>query len=139
MMFGRSLAVALACMVGLALGSCTPFSGYVADHWPHFAGGEPDGLPPRPGDPGYNRFILHGQPAQSTVAPAANAQPPVASAQPPAASATGAIAPPPPAAAAQTPTAFAEPPAADTKPAAQFAPAVARPADDQGVVHGGLY
>jgi hypothetical protein len=50
--------------LGLMLGSCSPFSGLVADHWPHFAGGEPDGLPPRPGTPGYAAFIAHGQPSE---------------------------------------------------------------------------
>ncbi len=51
------------------LGSCggaseSGVSGYVADHWPHWAGGMPADVPPRPGAPGYNEFIAHGQPAR---------------------------------------------------------------------------
>ena len=135
----RSVALALACLAGLALGSCTPFSGYVADVWQHFAGGEPGDLPPRPGTPGYNQFISHGQPAQSTASPTASAQPPAASAQPAAAGTTATIAKQTPPVAEQTPTAFAEPPDADTGPDAQLGPAEERPADDQSDVRGGLY
>jgi hypothetical protein len=142
----RSVAVALTCAAGLTLGSCGSFSGYVADSWPHFAGGEPSDLPPRPGTPGYNQFIAHGQPqsTESPVAgaplPAASAQPAAASAQPAATGATAAIAKQPPAATAQTPPAFAEPPPADdTKPDTELAPAVERPADDRSAVQGGLY
>jgi hypothetical protein len=51
--------------LGLALGSCSSFSDYVSDHWPHFAGGEPDGVPPRSGSPGYAAFIAHGQPTET--------------------------------------------------------------------------
>lgn len=40
----------------------------IADHWPHFAGGEPNGLPPRPGAPGYQQFIAHGQDVQNAPA-----------------------------------------------------------------------
>ena len=132
MMLRHSFAVALACAVGLALGSCTPFSGYVADHWPHFAGGEPDDLPPRPGTPGYNRFISHGQPAQSAATPAVGMQPPTAGA-------TGVIAMQRPAAAGQTLSTIAEPPVAGAKPDAQLDPAVESPANDPSVVQGGLY
>lgn len=56
------LAAALALGLAPMLGSCTSFSGYVSDNWPHFAGGEPKDLPPRPGAPGYAAFIAHGQP-----------------------------------------------------------------------------
>lgn len=52
--------------LGLMLASC---GGFVADHWPHFAGGEPNGLPPRPGEPGYQQFIAHGQPEQNQAQP----------------------------------------------------------------------
>ena len=45
---------------GLQLASC---GGFVADHWPHWAGGLPTDAPPRPGTPGYAEFIAHGQPA----------------------------------------------------------------------------
>jgi hypothetical protein len=44
---------------GLNLASC---GGFVADHWPHWAGGMPADVPPRPGSPGYEEFIAHGQP-----------------------------------------------------------------------------
>lgn len=68
----RVVAAALLIGLGLALGSCSSFSDTVSDHWPHFAGGEPDDLPPRPGAPGYDAFIAHGQAQQG--APAGNAQ-----------------------------------------------------------------
>jgi hypothetical protein len=51
--------------LGLNLTSC---GGFVADHWPHWAGGLPDGVPPRPGAPGYAEFIAHGQ-ARPEAAP----------------------------------------------------------------------
>jgi len=44
--------------LGLSLASC---GGFVADHWPHWAGGMPADAPPRPGAPGYADFIAHGQ------------------------------------------------------------------------------
>ena len=44
--------------LGLDLASC---GGFVADHWPHWAGGMPADVPPRPGTPGYADFIAHGQ------------------------------------------------------------------------------
>jgi hypothetical protein len=65
-------AVPVLCL-GLMLASCADF---VADHWPHFAGGEPNGLPPRPGEPGYQQFIAHGQPNQNTGSVSGEAQPP---------------------------------------------------------------
>jgi hypothetical protein len=43
---------------GLNLASC---GGFVADHWPHWAGGMPADVPPRPGAPGYAEFVAHGQ------------------------------------------------------------------------------
>jgi hypothetical protein len=55
-----------------ALGSCTQMSGVVADTWPHWAGGEPAGAPPRPGSPGYDEFINHGKAQSSAANPAAN-------------------------------------------------------------------
>ncbi|HML07342.1 MAG TPA: hypothetical protein VK430_04340 [Xanthobacteraceae bacterium] len=63
--------MAVLCL-GFALGSCGSFSGYVADHWPHWAGGMPDDVPPRPGAPGYEEFIAHGQASkEATASPAA--------------------------------------------------------------------
>jgi len=43
---------------GLNLAGC---GGFVADHWPHWAGGLPADVPPRPGAPGYEEFVAHGQ------------------------------------------------------------------------------
>jgi hypothetical protein len=48
--------------LGLNLASC---GGFVADHWPHWAGGMPADVPPRPGAPGYADFIAHGKPEQA--------------------------------------------------------------------------
>jgi len=126
MILRRSVAVALACTAALALGSCASFSDSVADHWPHFAGGEPSDVPPRPGAPGYNQFIAHGQASQTTPSPGAGA-PPVD------ADATAAIKGTP-ITPDQTPSAFTEPAASDTKPAAP-----PKPADDPSAVRGGLY
>ena len=55
--------------LGLNLASC---GGFVADHWPHWAGGMPADVPPRPGAPGYADFIAHGQakPEQAKPEPA---------------------------------------------------------------------
>jgi len=61
MIVKRRFVVLMALSLGLALGACTPFSGFVADHVPHWAGGMPDDIPPRPGAPGYQDFIAHKQ------------------------------------------------------------------------------
>ncbi len=83
-MTGKGLsAAACALGLGLLLGSCSSFSDVVSDHWPHFAGGEPDGVPPRPGAPGYAQFIAHGQPTEATNSAAGNAQPVAAGAPSP--------------------------------------------------------
>ena len=69
----KSLAMPMAVLsLGLILSSCSSFSGYVADHWPRWAGGMPDDVPPRPGAPGYEEFIAHGQPSNVAAKPAAN-------------------------------------------------------------------
>jgi hypothetical protein len=70
----RFAAAAFALGLGLLLGSCSSVSDVVSDHWPHFAGGEPDGVPPRPGTPGYAAFIAHGQPTETANSPADNGQ-----------------------------------------------------------------
>jgi hypothetical protein len=62
------LAGALLCFAAM-LGACAPFSGFVADHVPHWAGGLPADAPPRPGAPGYDEFIAHGEAAQNAQAP----------------------------------------------------------------------
>jgi len=73
MIFKCLPAAVLVVCLGLMLASCANF---VADHWPHLAGGEPNGLPPRPGEPGYQQFIAHGQQGPGSVS--GEAQPPSA-------------------------------------------------------------
>lgn len=73
MIVKRLVAPGIALWLGAVLGACSPFAGYVADNWPHWAGGLPPDAPPRPGAPGYDEFIAHGEPAQNTTAPAADA------------------------------------------------------------------
>ena len=144
----------LLCLAAM-LGACSPFAGYVADHVPHWAGGLPPDAPPRPGAPGYDDFIAHGQPQPpSAPAPASDA-----GAGPATGATTGTVAAPNAAAAS---TAQAKMPAVKTRngnvqvgrlPSApapatsaeqpiSTAPAepVERPtADDPSVVKGGLY
>ncbi|HEX4407639.1 MAG TPA: hypothetical protein VH206_02590 [Xanthobacteraceae bacterium] len=78
-MFGkRPFAIAIIASLAPALAACgggteSGFSAYVADNWPHWAGGMPEGVPPRQGAPGYNEFISHGganDPARTANAPA---------------------------------------------------------------------
>lgn len=123
-MITRLLAPTMALCLGLLLGSCGSFSGYVADHWPHWAGGEPDDVPPRPGAPGYEEFIAHGQANQankdSTTAGAAPANGNTTNVQ--------AVANPAAAAAAAIPTNVQS-----------AAPSANPPADNRATVEGGLY
>jgi hypothetical protein len=103
---------------GLNLAGCGSF---VADHWPHWAGGLPADAPPRPGTPGYAEFVAHGQ---------SNPDPKQEPAPTPAAVQSGAQ---------QAPLAPA--PAAPASPAPPV-PAAAPAADqlqDSSVVKGGLY
>jgi hypothetical protein len=107
-------------LLGLAvnLAGC---GGFVADHWPHWAGGLPADAPPRPGTPGYAEFVAHGQakpevvsttgPQQPAVTPATDSAP-VPAAQPPQAP--------------QAPSVRATAPADDVS-------------EDASVVKGGLY
>jgi hypothetical protein len=60
--------------LGLALGSCGSFAGTVADHWPHWAGGMSNDVPPRPGAPGYEEFIAHQPAKRDATTPAAAAE-----------------------------------------------------------------
>ncbi len=78
----RLTVAAIGLGLGLALGSCGSTSGYMSDHWPHWAGGLPEGVPPRPGAPGYQEFIAHkptdpdaGNPGTAEAKPAAQAAP----------------------------------------------------------------
>jgi hypothetical protein len=97
--------------------------------WPHWAGGEPAGLPPRPGQPGYEQFIAHGQPVQNPADTAAAAQ------QAPGGGTTATI--------AEQNSAARPPAVAQPRPqqngAAEPAETVEHPVNDSGVVRGGLY
>ena len=122
--------------LGLGLAGC---GGYVADHWPHWAGGLPDDAPPRPGAPGYAEFVAHGQAAQNPGgSPAASS-----AAQQPAAGAiqTGVQKPPsqPATAAAPASSTVAATPAAPVSQAQVPAPADRRPEDSSVLKGGGLY
>ncbi len=68
----KRLSVALMWLgLGLLLGSCGPVAGFTADHWPHWAGGLPEGIPPRPGTPGYDDYVAHRQAETEPAKPAA--------------------------------------------------------------------
>ncbi len=128
----RSAAATVMLCVGAVLASCAgtsnedAFSAYVADHWPHWAGGMPSDAPPRPGTPGYNEFIAHGQADQGVLPPASGANAPAVPVTP-----VFQTAPSAPAAPAEQ--VRPAPPA----PSAQSAPQSA--SDNSSVVHGGLY
>jgi hypothetical protein len=125
----RFVAAALVFGSALALSAC---AGTVADMWPHWAGGEPAGLPPRPGQPGYEEFIAHGQQNQNpAAAPAAAQQAPGGT--------TAAIAERKSAPQQQKPPAFAEPQSQDKSDTEPLPDPDERPASDSGVVRGGLY
>jgi len=62
----RFLAAAIVLGLGLTLGSCGSF---VADRWPHWAGGLPSDAPPRPGAPGYEEFVAHRPVNKEAAAP----------------------------------------------------------------------
>lgn len=120
----RLVVAALVLGSALALSAC---GGTVADMWPHWAGGEPAGLPPRPGQPGYEEFIAHGQPNQNPAAMSA-------AAQQASGGTTAAIAEQKSAA---QPPGHAAPPQENSE--AEPADTVEHPASDTGVVRGGLY
>jgi hypothetical protein len=69
----RFRAPVLVLCASLALASCSSFSGYVSDHWPMWAGGMPNDVPPRPGAPGYEEFISHQQAKDEAAAASAAA------------------------------------------------------------------
>jgi hypothetical protein len=96
-MIGKRLTAGLMIIgLGLAVGSCSAFSGVVADHWPHWAGGMPNDVPPRPGQPGYDEFVAHKQLDNGAAAPAAAAaetNPPAVAGASPQAAASGTPAP----------------------------------------------
>jgi hypothetical protein len=128
----RCIAAAILVCLGPLLGSCgganeSGLSSYVADHWPHWAGGMPDDVPPRPGTPGYDEFIAHGQADQDATKSVPPGGKPVASAtaQPTFQSRPAPV--PAPADQAATPAVQAVPPADNISP------------EDSSVVKGGLY
>ena len=64
-------------MGGLVLASCSSTGNVVADNLPEWAGGLPQGTPPRRGEPGYEAYlrgISGGQPS-TAVQPAATPSP----------------------------------------------------------------
>jgi hypothetical protein len=71
---------------GLLLASCSSTSAFVADTLPEWAGGLPQGTPPRPGTPGYPAYVkaLSGDQPASATEPAAAPQPPPPPPPPPA-------------------------------------------------------
>jgi hypothetical protein len=109
-MIKRLYAPTLMLFVCLALGSCTSFSFFVSDHWPTWAGGMPNDVPPRPGAPGYDEFIARQQGKDATAAV-------------------------PPATPVAVPT--GAPAAGNTN--VQAIPNSNRPPNDQSAVEGGLY
>ncbi|HEX8826676.1 MAG TPA: hypothetical protein VF778_01050 [Xanthobacteraceae bacterium] len=122
----RLFTTAIVLGLGLGLANC---GGYVADHWPHWAGGLPADAPPRPGSPGYADFIAHGQADQDAANSTAAQQPTVGAVQAPVQKPSA----PPAMAAPATPAAA---PAAQ----AQGAPlAGVRPEDPSVLKGGGLY
>jgi hypothetical protein len=133
MMIRRFIAAALLLGGASLLGACSS----MADMWPHWAGGEPAGLPPRPGQPGYEQFIAHGEPNQNPPAAPAPQQAPVAQQAP--AGTTAAIAERKSAAPEQKPPAFAEPQGQERNDAEPLPEPAEQPANDSGVVRGGLY
>ena len=68
MILNRSFLALVTLCFGLGLGGC---AGAVADHWPHWAGGMPEGIPPRPGTPGYDDYVAHRQAETAPAKPAA--------------------------------------------------------------------
>ena len=74
-MLRRALTAAVMLCAALPLGGCgslnTLLSSSVADILPHWAGGLPPGLPPRPNDPGYAEFVRAQQAKSINPAPQA--------------------------------------------------------------------
>jgi hypothetical protein len=122
----RCTAALFVCAVALTLSACG--ANYVADYWPHFAGGEPNDVPPRPGSPGYRKYIEHGQPPDGQSAPVESAQQPAAGGVTPQFSARQSGGGAQPAPAGTTAAAPARQPASATAPSG-----------NQNVGQGGLY
>ena len=62
---------------GLVLASCSSMSAFVADGLPEWAGGLPQGTPPRPGEPGYQAYLrgISGDQPTAAIQPAAAPSP----------------------------------------------------------------
>jgi hypothetical protein len=105
---------------GSGVGNESQFSGYVADHWPRWAGGMPEDVPPRPGTPGYDEFIAHGQANPDPAKPAAPTDKTASNNK-------------------TKPLARVAPAAAPAPPVASAEPDTDQPAEDSSVVKGGLY
>ena len=62
---------------GLVLGACSSTSAFVADNLPEWAGGLPQGTPPRRGAPGYEAYLrsLSGDQPANVTQPAAAPSP----------------------------------------------------------------
>jgi hypothetical protein len=115
--------------LGLLLGSCGTVSGVVADHWPHWAGGMPDDVPPRAGAPGYEEFIAHRPAATGTdAATGKDATGQMPAVQPVNAQPASAVAP-----------TFQERPQERSQQAPQETAHDNGPANDPTVAQGGLY
>jgi hypothetical protein len=153
MIIKRLLAASAVLTLAVMLSAC---GGYVADHVPHWAGGLPADAPPRPGAPGYDDFIAHGQPpaqnapaagadavsttgavggtaaAPNTAASAAQAKPPVSAPKTAAKGRNGNV---------QIGRLQTAPPSPKAEPeaAASADPVEPPAADDPSVVKGGLY
>ncbi len=66
-------------LIGLLVGSCSGAGHIIGDNLPVWAGGLPEGTPPRPGSPGYDDYrnaIRRGAAPNPGVAPAAKTTPP---------------------------------------------------------------
>jgi hypothetical protein len=101
--------LALLVLTSFLLGACASFSGYVSDHWPTWAGGMPKDVPPRPGAPGYEEFIAHQQGRNAAPAAPADAN------------------------------AKATPVVVSSDKVSGRTPPANQPAENPGVVQGGLY
>lgn len=52
----RAGAFTALCLILPLTAGCSSISGFVADAWPHWAGGLPAEAPPRPSDPRYEEY-----------------------------------------------------------------------------------
>ena len=105
-----ALGTVLLVLSSLCLGSCASISATMSDHWPTWAGGMPNDVPPRPGAPGYEEFLAHQQRQDAAAAS------------------------PPADANSQATSVVASPNKMSGRP-----PPANQPAENSGAVQGGLY